>query len=86
MVYPLMVGKSTKWLTKQYLPNTPEMSRGSRSNVKRLIIHCWASNVPKAFVDTVVSVKQPFVTVGRVVTACQLDMCKNHGQLFGSLK
>jgi hypothetical protein len=26
------------------------------------------------------------VTIGRVITARQLDMCGNHGQLFGSLK
>jgi hypothetical protein len=26
------------------------------------------------------------VTVGRVITARQLDMCGNHGQLVGSLR
>jgi hypothetical protein len=26
------------------------------------------------------------VTVGRVITARQLDMCGNHGELFGSFK
>jgi hypothetical protein len=52
IIYPLTLGKA-KWLTKQYLLNTPDLSRGSRSNVKKLIIDCWVSNVPKAFVGTV---------------------------------